>query len=234
MARLSDSPPPLTLTIMKRLMIITVLGIALATAAVAQQSASQPAEAPKQPPAPAQKPAEAPAASATQPAQPNQQQSAEQVLNELLKRRAENPLIEPARPDTPAGTARTTDTTATPTRPMGTAPTIASGAPLRREGQFVINRRARLVRTPATIGSAEGPSHALPWMVVFDADAEGLQDPPMFVMPCQLLQDIETTAQQQGDAAVFLVSGQVYVYRGANYLLPTIIQLAHDRGNLQP
>ena len=39
--------------------------------------------------------------------------------------------------------------------------------------------------------------------------------------------------EQRGDTVVFLISGQIHTYRGANYLLPTMMKLAIDQGNLQ-
>ena len=215
---------------MKRLIMLIVLGGALATAAVAQQGsnsqspANSAGSAAKKPPAADTAPAPA--------ATPGAERSAEEVLNDLLKRRAENPLIEPSRPEAavPATAPAVPGVPGVPGavpagQPMGTAPAIGAAGTLRREGAFVINRRARMVRVPG-----EG----LPWMVVFDADATGLADPPMYLMPCQMLERVESLAQQHGDAAVFLVSGEVYVYRGANYLLPTIMRLTQDRGNLNP
>jgi hypothetical protein len=71
-------------------------------------------------------------------------------------------------------------------------------------------------------------------MITFDADASGMADPPMYLMPCQMLEDMEQIVQQQGDSVVFVISGQVFVYHGANYVLPTLMKLAPSHGNLQP
>ena len=147
--------------------------------------------------------------------------SAEDVLNELLRRRAENPLIEPARPAIDA-TSATTPSTA---QPIGTAPGVEQTR-LKREGQFIITRRARMVRS---VGGG-----VTPWMLTFEADKDGLEDPPMFIMPCQMLEDMEKIAAERGEGVVFTVSGQVFVYRGANYILPTMMRMAPDMGNLRP
>jgi len=55
----------------------------------------------------------------------------------------------------------------------------------------------------------------------------------MILHACKLLETMEKTVQEQGDDIPFIVSGQVFVYRGANYLLPTLYQIDLDRGNLQ-
>jgi len=161
----------------------------------------------------------APAEKAGDEAEPSRQ-SAEDVLNELLQRRNENPLIEPARPVDPTPP----EPDAEPGRKIGVAPG-AKNTRLMREGQFVLTRRARMVR------AAGG---ATPWVLSFEADTDGMADPPMFVMPCRMLEDMEKIVGERGDSVTFIVSGQAFVYRGANYLLPTLMKLAPDRGNLRP
>jgi len=94
---------------------------------------------------------------------------------------------------------------------------------LRREGEFVVSRKGRLVREGAGAVS----------MFVFDADSADKADPPISLVPCQMLQTMEDVAAERGDDVVFTVSGQVLTYRGANYLLPTMMKAAIDRGNLK-
>jgi hypothetical protein len=213
---------------------VALLSLCLSiTAATAQTAAPSPAAAPAEP-----KPAQSEAPSGVDAPKPGQseapsrvqppaeaQPSAEQVLNELLKRRAENPLIEPTRPETTPASADRPAASSTAPSAIGTAPSVSQAAPLRREGQFVITRRARMVRAPGG-----GPG----WLLVFESDGSAMQDPPMYILPCQLLEDMETIVQQQGDAAVFTVSGQIFVYRDANYIMPTLSKLAPSRDNLQP
>jgi len=159
-------------------------------------------------------------AAAPNAAAPNADQApAEQVLNELLQRRAENPLIEPARPRSAE------DRHDRSARPAGTAPGAGSGE-LKREGQFIVLRRGRIKRT--TGGAAS------PWMFTFDADRSNLDDPPMYLMPCRMLEDMEQIVEDRGESVPFIISGQVFVYHNANYLLPTLMKLAPDRGNLEP
>ncbi len=143
------------------------------------------------------------------------QSSAEDVLSELLERREENPLIEPARP-TEAGTDKR--------KPVGTAPGVEN-ATLIREGQYLLRRRGRLLRSSEAMTG---------WMYAFDADSDGLGDPPMYLMPCKLLEDMELIVEEQGEDAAFILTGKVFVYRSANYLLPTMMTQAPPHGNLQP
>ncbi len=90
------------------------------------------------------------------------------------------------------------------------------------EGTWIIGRRGRLVRSD--IGGE--------WLYRFDADADGQEDPPMILMPSMALQTMERIAEQRGDAAVFLINGQVFLYHDRNYLLPTwyLIESSHSTG----
>lgn len=163
------------------------------------------------------------AAQTTQPAQTqpaDTQPSAEEVLHQLMDRRSENPLIEPARPPMDDG-----ERIAHQTPSMIAGRASAGQTPLRSEGQFIVGMRGRMV------SAADSP---MPWMFVFDSDSNTLQDPPMFLMPCQLLEDMEHIVDREGDAAAFTISGQIFVYHGANYLLPTMLKRVPIKGNLQP
>lgn len=146
--------------------------------------------------------------------------SADDVRKKLLQKVEQNPLIQPSRPLRPSdapGVAPQADP-----RIVGVAPGLAPSK-LRRQGEFIVARRGRLIR-------ATGASQVV---FAFDADSADTPEPPMVLMPCQLLQDMEDLAQERGDKVVFILSGQVFVYRSANYLLPTMMKLAIDRGNLQ-
>lgn len=94
--------------------------------------------------------------------------------------------------------------------------------PLVREGEFIVNRRGRLIRSPET-GQR---------LYVFESDARPTPELPMILQPCQLLQTMEDTVDRRGEATTFILSGQVHAYRGANYLLPTMMKIAVDSGNL--
>ncbi|MEM6553423.1 MAG: hypothetical protein AAF750_15000 [Planctomycetota bacterium] len=104
---------------------------------------------------------------------------------------------------------------------------VAPGEPrptLRREGEFVINRAGRLVRSS---------DQALA-LFVFEADGAESPEPPMILQACRLLETMEDLVSRHGDSTVFVISGQVHTYRGNNYLLPTRMTPRIDRGNLSP
>lgn len=94
---------------------------------------------------------------------------------------------------------------------------------LLREDTAITARRGKLARD-----SAGG------WLFIFDADASGLADPPVKLLPCLLLEKLEEHARMQGHNSPLLLSGAVYLYQGRNYLLPTVFRVAHDRPNLTP
>ena len=83
-------------------------------------------------------------------------------------------------------------------------------------------RRGRLMRSPS----------ANQVMFVFAADQHLSPEPPMVIMPCQALENMERVVAERGDHVVFQLAGQVFVYRGTNYLLPSIWRLPADRGNM--
>ncbi|MBL8745004.1 MAG: hypothetical protein JNK58_01470 [Phycisphaerae bacterium] len=85
---------------------------------------------------------------------------------------------------------------------------------LLREGSFLRNRRGRLVR-------GEGA-----WVYVFDADAEGNAEPPMVMLPCRRLREMQQSMELQSKTVTFQTTGQVFVYDGRNYLLPTYFGVA--------
>ena len=72
-------------------------------------------------------------------------------------------------------------------------------------------------------------------MFAFDADGDtaASAEPPMLMMPCKLLQLMEDVVIERGDQVVFVVSGRVHTFRGANYLLPTTMKQKIDYGNLE-
>jgi hypothetical protein len=152
--------------------------------------------------------------------QPTTRPSADEVMKELLGQRKENPLIEPSRRPpidqvAPGGTPATSNL-------VGVAPGIEAPQ-ARREGQFVVSRRGRMVRIP----------DRAQFIFTFEGDGEQSPEAPMILVPCQMLQAMEDLLQERGDKTVLVVSGQIFLYRGVNYLLPTLAKPDIDKGNLK-
>jgi hypothetical protein len=105
-------------------------------------------------------------------------------------------------------------TAAVGTAPVGSAP--AEGRPMRQ-------RRGRLTRSE--LGA---------WVFVLEADATGLVDPPLIVMPCLLLERMERHAASAGRTAPILLSGRVHDYAGQSFVLPTLFRAPQDRTLIEP
>lgn len=63
-------------------------------------------------------------------------------------------------------------------------------------------------------------------MYVFDADAEGNAEPPMVMLPCRRLREMQQSMELQARTVTFQTTGQVFAYEGRNYLLPTYFGVA--------
>lgn len=83
-----------------------------------------------------------------------------------------------------------------------------------KEGTLIMRRPARMIRNSSGA-----------WTIVFDNDdPEHTDSIELIVEPCRMLMRMESIVMQSGDAGRLLVSGRVYAYKGANYILPTLIQ----------
>ena len=91
------------------------------------------------------------------------------------------------------------------------------------EGTQVVARRGRMSRGPRGT-----------WWFTFDADVDGLVDPPMVLLPCLLRERRERYAERSGERAAMLLSGRVYQYEDRNYILATMFQIPHERTALRP
>lgn len=110
--------------------------------------------------------------------------------------------------DRALGTRRATNPAATTVTEQ--LPSEGAGARVRPAG-FMTARRGRIVR------AANGE----PTFVVDSGTAGEVPEPPMMLLPCTNLTAIESLTERLGESVTFTVSGQVTVYRGRNYLLPT-------------
>ncbi len=163
----------------------------------------------------------------------------ERVLRDLLGEReaAEDRGVEPRRTGEegpgemdPGVGLKSVEPEAVDPALLGVAPGVATGdrPVLRREGEFVLARDGRLRRLE---GSGDDPLRP-GILFVFDADSADAAEPPMILQPCRLLESMEALAARQGPDTVFTVTGQVYTYGGANYLLPTMMKIRVARENL--
>lgn len=213
-----------------------VLGLSHALIAVAQsQPGTSPSDqsvnagntpaaaepSPTEPPVPVST-IQAPSTQAPAEPGPSTPPSAESVIQELLQKRQQNsetalPAFPKLPPAPPAGLS--------PVDPsvFGSAPHLPK-VTLRREGEFINARRGRVIRSPD--GSC--------LLFVFEADDQTSPEPPMILAPCQLTERLENMVKERGERLLFIASGQVLVYHGVNYLLPTVMKETFDRGNLQP
>lgn len=155
-------------------------------------------------------------AAATQPAgnpPTGEGESAEDIVRKL--ERATGPLVRNTPP--PAAAA-----SGSGSRPAEHGAVSSSGSVL-RENTAITARRGKLKR------DVSGG-----WLFVFDADASGLADPPLKLLPCLLLERIEDYARKTGNNSPALLSGQIYLFEGHNYVLPTVFRIPQDRRNLTP
>jgi hypothetical protein len=72
------------------------------------------------------------------------------------------------------------------------------------------------------------------WSFVFEADATGLADPPVLLMPCLLLEAMEAHAGSGGPKRPLLLCGVVHRYRGRTWLMPTMYQVPRHTTPLRP
>ena len=161
------------------------------------------------------------------------EQSARDVMEQLLDQRRDAPVVEPTRDpqvvNQPSRIGAPAAMVDLDPAIVGTAPAPPGGQAatgerpgLLPEGTFIVNRRGRLMR------SSDG-AHV---MFVFEADQADAPENPMILQPCRKLEDMEDYIEKHGDQTTFRLSGQVHTYRGANYLLPTMMVIDIDRGNL--
>ncbi len=69
------------------------------------------------------------------------------------------------------------------------------------------------------------------WVFAMDngPSTAGRADAPLTLSPCLNLMEIERVLDQYGHQVRFSLSGTVFVYEGANYLIPTLYRIEMDR-----
>jgi hypothetical protein len=72
------------------------------------------------------------------------------------------------------------------------------------------------------------------WVFAFDADAEGSADPPLVLLPCLMLERMESYARLMGAHAPVLLSGRVFRYEGRGYILPSAFRIPAEHSRIQP
>ena len=133
--------------------------------------------------------------------------SQEEVLKELLEESSPGPMI------------ITHDIPDQVSVPVVEAVDPKAKLPLAvREGAWLINRQGRLGK------DAKGTL-----LFVYEADGKDLSEPPLILLPCQKLEQMEQLASKNPNAK-FMVSGEVMVYRGRGYLLMRKVMPYNDMG----
>jgi hypothetical protein len=93
--------------------------------------------------------------------------------------------------------------------------------PLRPEGSTIVDRAGRLVRDGEW------------WAFAFESEGRVLRERPLRLLPNRMLEFMETASAGGRSSVVFIVSGQVTEYHGANYLLARKVLVERDLGNLR-
>lgn len=150
----------------------------------------------------------------------NREPTPEELIKNLEKGKAP---ATPSAPPAPAPTQPTQPNTPAPVTDTTTmAEAATTGTRLLREGTYLTSRRGRMSRSTGN-----------EWVYSFDADAKGKADPAMILMPCMNLQNMERVVERTGEGVNFTISGQVFVYKGRNYLLPTMY-VVNRRSDIAP
>ena len=139
--------------------------------------------------------------------EPAAQKSQEQVLQDLLDEKSPGPMIMTNKISDEVIVAPVEAVDPKPKRPL----TV-------RERDQVINRMGRLGK------DAKGSP-----LFVYESDATALNEPPLILLPCMMLEQMELVAAKKPNVK-FTVTGEVTVYHGKGYLLLRKVILYRDLG----
>lgn len=125
----------------------------------------------------------------------------------------------------PPPAAPTVEVSAAPARPDAWSPQDVTGQPVPPgsagapmdwpEGTFIVRRRGTLV--PSALGPSVFVLHPV----------EGEPRPrPLLVLPCRQTTQLESAARATTARPVFVLTGQVFQYRGQTYILPSAFDAA--------
>jgi hypothetical protein len=97
----------------------------------------------------------------------------------------------------------------------------SSGGRRLPDGFFLVDRVGRLTRDGEW------------WVFVFEGYNDSHPEPPMRLLPNQLLERMVIESEGAGGSAVFVGSGEVTEFKGENYLLLRKLLLRRGLGNLE-
>ena len=89
------------------------------------------------------------------------------------------------------------------------------------DGSALVHRPGRLIRDGSW------------WTFALESDHPDHPEPPMKVLPNQSVELMLEASKRDDHGLVFLVSGEVTLFEGENFLLPTIAMRRIDTGNLR-
>lgn len=186
-----------------------MLTYALITAGLLFTTAAQPAS---EPPA-TQTPPRPSADTRTDPVLNSQ--GLDELTLEMLKRRDPPPPVQPVLPKVRVATPPEVGQAIDPFLGIGAAGLGARQPPsLLPEGAFLIRRRGSIAQ------SATGDR-----IFLAHPDAAGSAERAIVLLPSPGLAQIEDDLARTGPRAVCILTGQVFIYRGQNYILPTALNV---------
>lgn len=151
------------------------------------------------------KPVEPPAVANPAPTKPSEPGSAVDVLSAMQQAR---PDEQPLQADPPTARSRQKRDA------LATVTLIPEGTPIvRRPGRVILDGRS--------------------WAFAFESDSTEMPEPPMRVLANLNTELMVRAAEGAGAGQVFVVSGEVTLFEGENFLLPRVAMRRIDAGNFR-